>query len=159
MAPCSYKLASGLALGLIGLTLSSCSGDAGTNSPIVKGPPKELFPTLQSVQTDFVNDRCLSCHQTATAQNRQVALVDIALLIEGNGHNHGHGNTGRHLIKPGCPKQSFFLSVMREGKMPPPPGEKVPSETLKIVETWIVELKPNAGNSCNDDEPPDPPEG
>ncbi len=113
---------------------------------------RKLEATTQSIQRNFVNVSCVRCHAQAATVNRNVALGDISKIIEADGHVHEHGSM-RLLIKPGCPKQSFFLSIMKEGKMPPSPEAKVSTETLKVIEDWIVSLKPNAGNACNDDEP------
>ncbi len=81
-------------------------------------------------------------------------MADIATSIEKPGHDHGTGAHPRYLIKPGCPKQSFFLSIIREGKMPPAPAEKISPETIKAIEQFIIALDPKAGKMC-DDEPPD----
>lgn len=122
------------------------------NSPDISG---KLKPEIQSIQTDFVNTKCMNCHSNATERNRFVDLRDISQIIEGSSHSHQPGETRRNLIKPGCPQQSFFLSIMKESKMPPSTADRINEESLKIIEDWIIGLKPNAGNICNDDEPPD----
>lgn len=164
---------------IIASTLSSCDrgdgkGDAPTpppqeqpkpddqNKPKDDEPP-QLPLTVQanqeSIQKNLVDKTCISCHQSATASNRYVELTDISKLIEGAGHEHTPGGPRHNLVKPGCPTQSFFYTIMKEGKMPPPPAGKVSPESLKAVEDWIVSLKPNAGNSCESDEPQDQPSG
>lgn len=154
-------------VGVLALALVSC-GKTPTDGTTVAGDPpvqpapipkeRELKPTLQSIQADFVNVKCISCHMTATDKNRYVVLTDLSKLIEGGGHTHGPGGTHhhRHLIKPGCPKQSFFLSILKEGKMPPPPAQKISEKELNVISDWITGLKPSA--DCKDDEPPDGPE-
>jgi hypothetical protein len=114
-------------------------------------------PTLASIQMDFVDRRCVSCHQEATATNRHVKLTNFMEIVEGTGHPPGGAHV-RKIIKPGCPKESFFHSIMREGKMPPPPAPKPSPEWLKAMADWITSLKPGA--IC-DDEPGggDPDEG
>ena len=122
--------------------------------------PAKLEPSLKSIQTIFVTKKCLSCHTEATERNRNVVLTDLSLLIEKTNNDGGHqhhlkdsiplGQMRKNLIKPGCPKESFFLSIMKEGKMPPPPSKATPEE-LKIIEQWITSLKPDAGKSCSDE--------
>ena len=123
--------------------------------------PAKLEPDLKSIQTVFISKKCVSCHAEATERNRFVVLTEISQIIEKtdkkDGHQH-HLNEAtpladqvrKNLIKPGCPKQSFFLSIMKEGKMPPPPSKVSPDE-LKIIEQWITSLKPDAGKSCSDE--------
>ncbi len=117
------------------------------------GPAPEPTPqaTLTSIQKDFVNKKCVSCHQEATASNRHIKLTDLMEIVEGTGHSSGGAHV-RKIIKPGCPKESFFHSIMREGKMPPPPADKPSQEWLKAIAEWIAALKPGA--IC-DDEPGD----
>jgi|GEM_PF-1817699 len=106
-------------------------------------------PTLASIQKDFVDRKCVSCHQEATSANRHVKLASLMEIVEGTGHPPGGAHV-RKIIKPGCPKESFFHSIMREGKMPPPPAPKPTQEWLKAMSDWITSLKPGA--IC-DDEP------
>lgn len=134
------------------LFLSAC------NRTETKGNEEKLEATAQSIQRTFVNVSCVSCHTQNTTANRNVVLTDITRIIEEPGQPHEHGKM-RMLIKPGCPKESFFLSIMKEGKMPPKPSEKVSADTVKVIEDWIISLKPNAGKYCNSDEPPDKPGG
>lgn len=116
-------------------------------SPSVEPTPEPIpKPTLASIQKDFVDRKCVSCHQEATHNNRHVKLTNLTEVIEGTGPS-GHV---RKIIKPGCPKESFFHSIMREKKMPPAPAEKPTEEVLKIIAEWITNLKPGA--IC-DDEP------
>lgn len=131
---------------IIGLAGLSCARSP--EEPVgqeIKDP--KLLPTLESIQQEFVNNRCVTCHKTATSQNRHVALKDLRTIIEGRGEPHSHV---RKIIKPGCPKQSFFLSIIREGKMPP--RETVRDDDVAAIEKWIISLKPDAGPTC-DDEP------
>lgn len=113
-----------------------------------------LKPSQESIQIQLVEKSCVSCHESATSKNRHVDLRDIGKIIEGE-HNHAtdsdHSRTA--LVKPGCPKQSFFLSIMREGKMPPPPAPSIESKSLNIVEIWIKGLKDV--ENCEPDEPGD----
>ena len=138
--------------------LLSCAKPSGDSAPAPQAPPQveaKISPTIQSIQHDFVDKKCLSCHGQATERNRYVALSDLGSIMDVGSHSHHPNEMRRDLIKPGCPKQSFFLSIMREGKMPR--GEKVDEETLKTIEQWITGLKPDAGSTCNfsGDEPPD----
>jgi hypothetical protein len=103
-------------------------------------------PTRESIQRDFVAGTCLRCHRTPTELNRFVDLNDIGKLTEAGHHRPA-------AVIPGCPKQSLFLSILREGKMPPLAAEPIPETTLKAIEDWIVSLRPDAGDSCNGDEP------
>lgn len=136
------------------LGISSCGGKSkkDDSSEPPQNPPRltlTVEPTKESIQKNLVDQTCLRCHQTAKPSNREVELADIGKLIDGSvehGPGHRHG-----FIKPGCPQQSFFLSIMKEGKMPPPPAAKVAAPDLKAVGDWITSLKPNA--SCDDDEP------
>ena len=111
---------------------------------------ERLEATVDSIQRNFVNRHCLECHLTATAANRYVSLSDLSTLIEKTGDGHSHHP--RFLIKPGCPRESFFLSILKEGKMPPAPAQKVSAEAINTIERWIISLHPNG--SC-DDEPQD----
>lgn len=60
-----------------------------------------------------------------------------------------------NLIKPGCPKQSFLMMILKAQKMPPLPNPPVDAATIKVLEDWIVSLDPNAGTACDGDEPGD----
>lgn len=145
------------ALGFLILTLASCGKTPGEGAPQPQKPPEaapELRATRESIQVDFVDRRCLSCHQAPTEQNRHVALADIRKVIEGAPHEPG-GHL-RTLIKPGCPKQSFFHSILRERKMPPSPAQAVDEKELSVIAEWITSLKPDA--KCDDGEPPDDPD-
>lgn len=121
-----------------------------SNTPAAE---EKLESTQDSIQRNFVNRSCVSCHTEATASNRHVSLTDISKVIEKPGHDHSGGAHIRYLIKPGCPKQSFFLSIIREGKMPP--REKIASDIIKTIEDFIISLNPQAqsGKLCDDDEP------
>ncbi|MBI1861176.1 MAG: hypothetical protein HYR96_09695 [Deltaproteobacteria bacterium] len=132
------------------VVLSACSG--GPKDGEQKVSQKPVLPTLESIQVDFVNNQCIACHQVASASNRHVALNDLSQIIEGGGGPHSHI---RRIIKPGCPKQSFFLSILKEGKMPKPPAAPVAPDVLDAIEKWIVSLNPTAGPTC-DDEPGGP---
>lgn len=134
------------------IILASC---ARTSSPSLVTSkdlpvPEKITPTIESIQRNFVDKKCLSCHTQATESNRFIVLRDISQLIEGNTSGSGRKN----LIKPGCPKESFFLSIMREGKMPPPAYGGVGEESIKTIEEWIAGLNPNY-ELCSKDEPPD----
>lgn len=132
--------------------LTSCSRNS---EPAPQGGSVTVLPTKESIQRDFVNVSCVGCHTQPTAKNRNVALSDIGAIIVGAPHDHTANPMPRMLIVPGCPKQSFFLSILKEGKMPPGGQQTVPAATLQAIETWITSLKPDAGNSCNSDEPED----
>jgi mono/diheme cytochrome c family protein len=125
--------------------LSAC------NQPTTIISTQKLESTLESIQRDFVNPNCIQCHTQATENNRYVKLTDLSAVIEKTGHDHSSPHV-RYLIKPGCPKQSFFLSIIRAGKMPP--SGKVSAEEIQTIETFIKNLDPNAKKKC-DDEPPD----
>ena len=122
-------------------------------------PPLSLTvePTMESIQKNLVDKNCVSCHQSATSANRLIALGDLSVVIQTPDAHHDHNSMRQDLIKPGCPNQSFFYTIMREGKMPPPPTTEVSEENLKTVEQWIVSLRPDAGPTCDhdDDEPGD----
>ncbi len=136
----------------LALTLASCDKKPGEGALEIKDAA-ELKPTIDSVQQNFVNVRCISCHELPTAKNRHVSLARLSETIEGNGQNPTGGHI-RQLIKPGCPKQSLFSSILREGKMPPPPMAKIEEKEIQIIEDWIRSLNPKA--TCEDSgEPPD----
>ncbi len=131
--------------------LSACSASSGSSPQGASA----ISPTRESIQRDFVNVSCLRCHTQETVKNRYVDLTDIMNLTQPGDHNTEAGHHHRVLIVPGCPKQSLFLGILKEGKMPPGGAETIPVSTLQALETWIVSLKPDAGKSCNSDEPQD----
>lgn len=130
--------------------LSACGEKSGSSPQGVT-----ISPTQESIQRDFVNVSCLSCHTQATPKNRYVNLNDIMALTKPVDHTIDPEHHHRVLILPGCPKQSLFLSILKEGKMPPAPSDPISAATIQALESWIVSLKPNAGTSCNSDEPVD----
>jgi hypothetical protein len=144
--PIRLSMIGGLATALL-FSISAC------NWVEVKGAELRVSPTLQSVQRDFVDRACLRCHVQSTTANRNVDLTDIARLVEKAGHHHGDAEHTRFLIKPGCPKQSLFLSIIREGKMPPPPAPRISAENINAIAEYITSLDPKA--NCESDEPPD----
>lgn len=115
-----------------------------------------VLATRESIQQDFVGGSCLRCHTQANAKNRYVDLTDIMTLTQPGDHNTEAGHHHRVLIVPGCPKLSFFVSILKEGKMPPTPDERVLPETIEAIEDWIVSLRPNPGTACDSDEPGGP---
>lgn len=136
------------------LMLSACSRqEPKASSDPQKASDSRVVASLESIQRNFVNTTCIECHTGATATNRYVSLVDISTLIEKPGTKPSGGPKARYLIKPGCPKQSLFLSIMREGKMPKSGG--VPQEIIHTIDTFIKNLDPNAGKKCDEGEPPD----
>lgn len=148
----SSTLVWGAVLSALFLLLSACSGSSGSS------PQSGLLtvsPTRESIQQNLVNVSCLRCHTQATAKNRYVNLTDIMTLTVPGDHATEEGHHHRVLILPGCPKQSLFLSLLKEGKMPPTPADSVPMATLKAIEDWIISLKPDAGTTCEGDEPQD----
>ncbi len=130
--------------------LSACSGNSGSSSQGVT-----VSPTRESIQRNFVNVSCLQCHAQATPKNRYVDVTDILTLTKPGDHTTDAGHHHRVLIKPGCPKQSLFFSILKEGRMPPPPSDPIPAATIQALDDWIVSLKPNPGTGCNSDEPVD----
>lgn len=132
------------------LTLVSC------NYSDRKQPQSGEFSveaTRESIQRNVVNVSCLRCHTQATPRNHGVELTDILSLTSAPEHAPG-GHHHSALILPGCPKQSLFVSILKEGKMPPPPEQPLPATTIATIETWITSLKP--GTNCNSDEPGGP---
>lgn len=146
-----FGSAAGWGLLLLLPLLGACGKNSGSTP---QGGPITVAPTLEGLQKNFVDVSCVKCHTSATAKNRWVDLTDILALTKAGDHTTEAGHHHRILIQPGCPKQSLFLSILKEGKMPPS-GDAVPASTLQALETWIVSLKPNAGTSCNSDEPQD----
>ncbi len=140
----------GWTLGALLLVLPACSRNSGS-SP--QGGSVTVSPTQESIQRDFVNVSCVGCHSQPTSKNRNVGLGDISALVVGHPHDHEAGTMPRMIILPGCPKQSLFLSILKEGKMPP--RGAISQATLQAIETWIISLKPDAGKSCESDEPND----
>lgn len=122
----------------------------GCNYSHLKNQDQKIEANLSGIQR-FVDGACVRCHMQSTAANRYVSLIDISELIEkpGNDHGSGHQHT-RFLIKPGCPKESFFLSIIKEGKMPP--GGGVSAQTMQSIAEFITSLNPHPGTEC-DDEP------
>lgn len=118
----------------------------------LKSRDEKLEATQESIQRNLVNRSCVSCHLDATVKNRYVSLVDIGSVIE----KPGSSPSGRrYLIKPGCPKESFFLSIIREGKMPPAPAQSISTEEIQVIEEFIRDLNPSATSETCSDEPPD----
>lgn len=114
---------------------------------------QKLTPDIQSIQSDFVNQRCLSCHSEPTVRNQNVWLGDIFQVIEGNPIRFPGAR--QNLIKPGCPKQSFLMIILKSQEMPPRPNPPVDGPTLKILEDWILSLSPTPRADCDGDEPAD----
>lgn len=142
---------------------SACSRDAKHSAPSPRPddqgrhedpvPPVviKIEPNKESIQKNLMDTACVACHRGATSSNRFVDLSDIETVISTGEHIHDPSAPRHDLVEPGCPKQSFLLSIMREGKMPPPPAERPSDEGLKAVEDWILGLKP--GSTCDSDEP------
>lgn len=124
---------------------------AGCNYTHPKVSEENIQANLESIQRDFVDVRCVRCHTEATAANRYVSLIDITQSIETP--KSGPESRPRYLIKPGCPKQSFFLSIIKEGKMPP--GGGVSPKAIEAIEKYITSLNPHAGTDCSDEPPGD----
>lgn len=148
-----YFLAGLATLGVISACAKSKDRPQGEPNPSPVEIESQMTPDLKSIQSEFVNKKCLSCHSQPTEKNRFVALSDISQIIAGIGHTYESSHMRRNLIMSGCPKQSLFLSIIKEGKMPP--SENVSAVILRTIEEWIVSLKPSAGRACQDDEPPD----
>lgn len=142
-----------LAFGLLLGVLMGCNYSR-RKTPLGGAPV--VLATRESIQQDFVGASCLRCHTQANAKNRYVDLSDILTLTQPGDHNTEAGHHHRVLIVPGCPKQSFFVSILKEGKMPPAPDERVLPETIEAIEDWIVGLRPNPGTACDSDEPGGP---
>ena len=49
--------------------------------PPLKNPALGLVQTAASMQDKLIAERCLSCHQTPTSENRQVDLHDLNILF------------------------------------------------------------------------------
>jgi mono/diheme cytochrome c family protein len=114
-----------------------------------------LEATLASVQSVLADKRCVSCHTEASRANNHVVLTDLATIsFEGQppAHVHDSPEPRRDLIKKGCPDQSFFLSILKEGKMPPAPQPRLTTEELATVAKWITNLGPEnqAPDYCRD---------
>lgn len=155
MASENYRLMTRASRWGFAVLLSLLSGCSRSSEPTPQGGAVTISPTQESIQRDFVNVTCVGCHRQATAKNRNVALSDIGSIIAGKPHDHDAGPMPRMIIIPGCPKQSLFLSILKEGKMPPAGTSTIPSETIQAIEAWIKNLNPDPGNSCNSDEPQD----
>lgn len=106
---------------------------------------EKLKATLGDVQTRIINPKCLSCHTTSNPDNRNIGLANIADLIEGSS-----SLAPRKIIKPGCPEQSFFFTIMRTGEMPTR-GPRVNSEELAAIEEWILGLARPILANCSDE--------
>lgn len=148
-------------LGLLIFLFGSCGGGSSTKAPLqdpkkesedARWPPKVLA-TLESIQRDLVNESCLGCHSVASDTNHHVDLSNVSKLLDGASHDSGSSEHKTTILVPGCPQQSLFLSIMKEGKMPPPPASKIAGEALQAVETWIESLNQNADLDCDSDEP------
>jgi len=125
-----------------------------------KVSPQKLEPTAASIQRSIMNGRCVRCHLDSRKENGYIPLTDFTVLVE-DGKPHDHSSHKRFLIKPGCPKQSVFMSILRKGKMPPPPDAALSEGEFDVIEKWITSLKPEAEKLCESDEPVDsvPPGG
>lgn len=113
---------------------------------------EKIAANQSSIQKNFINRQCLSCHDQALSSNRYVDLRDLTWIIEGAGVGNNL-SIRKNLIKAGCPKESFLLSVIKSGEMPPAPERRVDQQTIQILNDWILSLWPNR-NDCGD-EPPD----
>lgn len=123
------------------------SGESPSGDPqTVPVPPKapaakvELEPNAASVQSELVGKRCISCHVQATHANRHVDLSDVT--------------KGGSWMRPGCPNQSLLLSVLKEGKMPPPPAARLQPSDVAIVARWIEDMVLPEDRRCEDSDEP-----
>ncbi len=131
---------------------SSPQPDPGSSTPFA------LTASTESMQRDLVDQRCVSCHSEATDANRHVDLRDVEELIVGHrddGHPHdgGTGHARKDLVRPGCPEQSFFFTIMSNGEMPPAPTAHLTVDELEVVRNWILGLWQGPGDPCVSDEP------
>ena len=130
------------------------ASEAPTASP-PPGLPLTVEPNKESIQNNYVNINCISCHSNAAASNRYVDLRDLSLLIvEKLPTSHHHDSARLDLIVKGCPNFSFFYAIIKSGEMPLAPKAHATTAELKSISDWIVGLKPNA--DCTSDEPTDP---
>lgn len=113
---------------------------------------EKIAANQSSIQKIFINRQCLSCHDSALSSNRFVDLRDLSWVIEGEAFR-SQSSLRKNLIKPGCPNESFLLSVVKSGEMPPAPERRVDQQTIQILKDWILSLQPNR-TDCGD-EPPD----
>lgn len=123
------------------------SGEAPSDQPKADpGPPNappakvELEPNAASIQSELVGKRCVSCHTEATHANRHVDLSDVA--------------KGGSWLRPGCPSQSLFLSVLKDGKMPPAPAARLEGSKVDIVARWIEDMVKAEDRHCEDTDEP-----
>ena len=108
--------------------------------------PLTLQPTLGSIQHELVDKKCVACHSEASVANRHVALSDLSkVILPPNvpaAHDHTDPRFARNdLVREGCPDQSFFYTIMKEGTMPPR-AQHVSAEDLTTVASWIKSLGP-----------------
>lgn len=122
---------------------------APTASPDPHQPnlPLTLQPTVDSVQHELVDKKCVACHAEGSASNGHVLLTDLNKVILPPNVTAPHDHTDPHfaradLVREGCPEQSFFYTIMKEGKMPLGPAGHISVADLATVEAWIKSLGP-----------------
>lgn len=116
------------------------------------GDSSGLTNSLASMQGTLVANRCLGCHQTATAKNRYVDLHDLTSLYTDEAPNDAPG-VARKVIRRGCPNESLFYSEINSGEMPPRPAHPIIESDKKIISDWILSLAPQGGVVHCSDEP------
>jgi hypothetical protein len=108
--------------------------------------PIKVEATLGSIQS-WVDHECVSCHDTATRDNREVDLTDISRLIMTSFGEPTSGIGGK-IINPGKPLSSTFFTIMDPAftrdpeKLMPKDEDPVAPEVLSVIKTWIEALPP-----------------
>jgi hypothetical protein len=117
-----------------------------------KTVPRELVfeSTLKSIQKDFVDIECLSCHQSATSKNRDVDLSDLSQLFTDQPSVHTP-NQPRKIIRVGCPDESMFYISLKNNQMPVNPDRHLSPKNKDLVRNWILSLSSAPVTDCSDE--------
>jgi hypothetical protein len=113
-------------------------------SPVTNPEPENaLKPTIDSIQANLINKKCISCHQSATEGNGLVDLRDLRENISAFPGRNPQLNGARTTVMSGCPEYSILSLSLKNGTMPPAPAEHISAADLAVVEAWIRSLEPN----------------
>ena len=112
-----------LAFGAIGCARMSGFGGSGSapqNNKLGEG--------IQAQALQILQNRCTSCHQTASGPKDVKNLLDVNYLLSAN------------LITAGDPANSRIFGEISGNDMPPTGG--IPESEKTIISDWILSLKP-----------------
>jgi|GEM_PF-2252545 len=122
-----------------------------TIQPTNQPTPTGLEATLESIQAEIVNKRCVSCHGRATRGNRFIDLNSLGTNIEMLGSIEAPvPNQARKSILAGCTDQSIFFLEMKNRTMPAGRNAVMLTDAeLDVISAWIKSLDPTAEGRCD----------